>query len=71
MISYAPLWKTMEDKGVTTYTLIAKYGIASKTVYNLKHNKSITMFTLSKLCYILNCTPNDVVTFNFDNVTNQ
>lgn len=70
MISYAPLWKTMDDKGITTYALIAKYGIGSKTVYNLKHNKSITMFTLSKLCRILDCTPNDVVTFSFEDDSN-
>lgn len=63
MISYAPLWKTMEAKGVSTYTLITRYGIDSKTVYNLKHNKSVTMFTLGKLCRVLGCTPNDVVEF--------
>ncbi|MDE5718891.1 MAG: helix-turn-helix transcriptional regulator [Lachnospiraceae bacterium] len=70
MISYAPLWKTMDNKGITTYALIAKYGIASKTVYNLKHNMSITMFTLSKLCRILDCTPNDVVAFSFEDSNN-
>lgn len=65
MISYEPLWKTMSEKGVTTYALINKYGIQSKTVYNLKHNKSVTMYTLFRLCKILNCTPNDIVSFDF------
>ena len=27
MISYDPLWRTMEVKGITTYVLINKYGI--------------------------------------------
>lgn len=67
MISYAPLWTTMEDKGITIYVLIAKHGVGSKTVYNLRHNKSITMFTLSKLCRILECTPNDIVKFISEN----
>lgn len=62
-ISYDPLWETMEEKGITTYALINKYNVASKTVYNLKHNKSITMYTLGKLCEILGCTPNDIVRF--------
>lgn len=48
---------------ITTYTLIHKYGINPRTINNLKHNKSITMFTLERLCEILNCEPNDVIRF--------
>jgi DNA-binding Xre family transcriptional regulator len=66
MISYEPLWKTMKDKGITTYTLIYKKGISAYTVTNLKRNKSITMHTMEKLCNILECTPNDIVQFEKD-----
>ena len=65
-ISYDPLWKTIEKQNITTYTLITKYGIGSKTIYNLKHNTSVTMYTLGRLCEILDCTPNDIVRFEFD-----
>lgn len=61
MISYAPLWKAMEENGITTYTLINKYGISSRTINNLKHNKGITVYTLERLCEILDCTPNDII----------
>lgn len=60
MVSYEPLWKTMEKKGITTYTLIQKYKIQSKTIYNLKHEKNITTATIENLCNILDCTPNDI-----------
>ena len=63
MISYRPLWKTMKEKGITTYTLIYKLGFSAYTVTNLRRNKSITMNTLEKLCSVLDCTPNDVVEF--------
>ncbi len=63
MVSYEPLWKTMEKKGITTYTLIQKYKIQSKTIYNLKHEKNITTATIESLCNILDCTPNDIFTF--------
>lgn len=66
MISYEPLWKTMKDRGITTYTLIYKNGISAYTITNLKRNKSITMNTLEKLCTILNCTPNEIVAFMQD-----
>lgn len=63
MVSYEPLWKTMKQKGITTYALIEKYHIPSKTIYNLKHGKNITTATLETLCTILDCTPNEVLTF--------
>lgn len=64
MISYAPLWETMEKCGETTYTLINKHGINPRTIYNLKHNKSVTMFTLERLCQILHCQAESVVVFS-------
>lgn len=63
MLSYEPLWETMQNRDITTYALINKYNINPRTVNNLKHNKSITMFTLEKLCEILDCTPNDIIKF--------
>ena len=63
MISYEPLWKTMKDRGITTYTLIYKKGFSAYTITNLKRNKSITRNTLEKLCDVLECTPNDIIEF--------
>ncbi len=63
MVSYEPLWGTMKKKGVTTYTLIYKYNINPRTITNLKHNCGITVYTLEKLCKILDCTPNDILKF--------
>ena len=56
----------MAERGITTYTLINKYGINPRTIHNLRHNKSITMFTLERLCMILNCGPNEVISFEKD-----
>lgn len=64
MICYDPLWATMKKREITTYTLITKYDINSRTINNLRHNKSITMYTLERLCNILNCTPNDIIRFD-------
>lgn len=57
----------MEQKGITTYALINRYGINPRTIHNLKHNKSITMFTLEKLCMILKCQADEIVRFLPDN----
>ncbi len=63
MISYEPLWDTMQKRNVTTYALINKHGFSPYTITNLKRNRSITMHTLEKLCKILNCTADSIVTF--------
>ena len=66
MISYKPLWETMKIRKITTYILINKYNINPRTINNLKHNKSITLYTMEQPCKILNCTPNDIVEFKED-----
>lgn len=62
LIDYSPLWATMEQKNISQYKLL-KFGIDNRTLNSLKKGKNITMLTLNKLCNILDCTPNDVVTF--------
>lgn len=62
IIDYSPLWQTMQKKNITQYKLI-KGGIDNKTLASIKKNNNITLLTLEKLCRILDCTPNDIVTF--------
>ena len=63
MISYEPLWKTMKDRGATTYTLQVKGEISSSTIRRLKANESVSTNTLEALCKILNCTLNDIIEY--------
>ena len=63
MITYARLWETMKDKGVTTYTLRNKHGMSSSTVQRLKKNMSVSTNTLDDLCKLLNCPLSDVAEY--------
>ncbi len=49
MITFDPLWKTMEKKGITTYRLRESCGIDSKT--------------LDKLCRALDCSIEDIILY--------
>lgn len=62
IFNYDPLWETMKRNNVTQYQLL-KGGIDNRTLDSLKKNKNITMITLEKLCRIIGCTPNDIVSF--------
>ena len=63
MISYAPLWKTMKQRGATTYTLEVKGRISSSTIRRLKAGESVSTNTLDALCKILECNVSDVIEF--------
>ena len=63
MISYAPLWETVEKRGATTYTLQCNGVISSSTIRRLKANESVSTNTLDALCKILDCTLADIVTY--------
>ena len=63
IISYAPLWKTLEKKNITQYQLIHKYNFSTGTLDALRKNKSVTLNTLHDLCSIIHCDISDVVEF--------
>ena len=52
MIVYAPLWRTMEEQKVTTYTLRVKHGMSHATVQRLQADMPVSTHTLNKLCAI-------------------
>lgn len=62
MIDYSPLWKTMEEKGISQYKMI-ELGVDRRVLDALRKNKNITLLTVEKLCKVLDCEPNDIVKF--------
>lgn len=63
MITYAPFWKTIKEKGESTYTLIEKYGISSATIDRLRKNKGISTAKINDLCRILDCSVSEVLEY--------
>ncbi len=63
MISYAPFYKTLKEKGVSTYRLINQYDISPSLLNRLRHDKPITTTTLNDLCIILDCRVEDIMVY--------
>lgn len=63
MIIFNKLWKTMQQKGISTYTLRERCCIDSKTIRRLKANENIETKTLSKLCAALDCRLEDIAEY--------
>lgn len=63
MITYEPFYKTLKEKGITTYKLITQHNISRSLIDRLKHNKPVTTVTLNDLCKILGCRIEDIVEY--------
>lgn len=63
MISYAPFYRTLSEKNITTYKLINQYNVSRSLIDRLKHNKPLSTVTLNDLCIILNCRIDDIVEY--------
>ena len=63
MISYEPFYKTLKEKGVSTYKLIKEFGVSRSLLDRLKHNKPISTQTLDDLCMFLDCRGEDILEY--------
>ena len=66
MISYEPFYKTLKEKGMSTYKLINNFGISRSLLDRLKHNRPISTVTLNDLCAILHCRVEDIIIYTDD-----
>ena len=53
MISFDPLWKTLEEKSVGKMELREKIGLSKATFAKLAKGESITLDTVEKICSAL------------------
>ena len=67
MIVYTPLWKTMKEKGISSYALINKHHISSSTINRLRHNQGVTTQMIDDLCTILDCNVEDILKYEKSN----
>ena len=63
MISYARLWNTMKEKGITQYALIKQFHISPAQITRLKRNESVSTHTIEMFCKILDCEVGDIMRY--------
>ena len=67
MISYEPFFKTLKEKGITTYKLTNTYGLSCSLMDRLRHNKPITTVTIDDLCKLLDSGVDGILEYKKDN----
>lgn len=69
MIKYDKLWETMKKRKITQYDLYTKYNVNRSQLDRLRKNKNVQINTIDKLCNILNCEVEEIMThYPDDNV---
>jgi len=68
LISYEPLFRTMKEKGITSYRL-GKMGFPLSNYYAMKRGENISSHTLNNLCALLDCRVEDVIEYVKGNET--
>ncbi|MDD3137999.1 MAG: helix-turn-helix transcriptional regulator [Lachnospiraceae bacterium] len=63
-LNYNNLWKTLIDHGVKKGELCKKTGISSSTLAKMSRNEPVSLSIILKICEILDCTIEDVVSVN-------
>ena len=66
LISYDPFWKTLKEKGISTYTLITQHNISSATIDRMKKGNGISTMKIDDFCRILNCEVCDIIKYEVD-----
>ena len=65
-VSYKKLWIHLIEKNMKRTDLIKLTGITSNTLANMGKDEYISMKNLERICKALDCTPNDVFSFDDD-----
>lgn len=63
LISYEPLFKTLEKRGKTIIDLNRDLNLSPATTAKFKKGESVTLDTLKKICTYLDCRIEEVVEF--------
>lgn len=62
MICYDPLFRTMKEKGISSYRL-GKMGFPMSTYYAMKRGENISTHTLNQLCRLLQCRVDEMLEY--------
>ena len=51
----------MKERGITQYDLYTRHNVTTSLLDRLRHNKNVEMYTIDRLCNILQCRVEDIM----------
>jgi DNA-binding Xre family transcriptional regulator len=65
-VKYDGLLKLLKEKQISKTKLGSDVGISSATLAKFAKNQPVSMIAINKICNYLNCSPNDIISFEPD-----
>lgn len=65
-VSYKKLWKLLIDRDMKKKDLEKAAGISNYVISKMNKGENITVDIVGMICRALDCTPNDIMEFNYD-----
>ena len=65
-ISFEPLWKTLESRGLSKRELAERSNLSRNTLFQISKNESVTLETILKICNALDCEIYEVIECRYD-----
>lgn len=62
-VTYEKLWKLLKEKNMKKIEMQRKAGISGNILARMGKNEYISMESVEKICYVLNCRANDILEF--------
>ena len=62
-VDYSNLWKLLIDKKMNKSQLKTAASISTNAVAKMGRNEAVSLDTLEKICFVLNCGIEDVIQF--------
>lgn len=63
IVSYKKLWKLLIDRDLKKKDLAEMAGISDYTITKMGKGENVTVETLGKICFALNCKLDDIMEF--------
>ena len=70
-VSYKKLFHLLIDKGMTNAELMEKSGFSANIITRLKRNHYVSLDSIEKICYTLDCGVDDILEFIPDENENR
>lgn len=62
-VCYDKLFHLMTDRRMTNSQLMVKAGFSANIITRLKNNEYVSLESIEKLCYAMECGVDDILTF--------
>ena len=62
-VTYKKLWKLLKEKNMKKIEMQRKAGISGNILARMGKDEYISMESVEKICYVLNCQTDDILEF--------